>query len=398
MLDFFFDLEVRTLLMVLFAGNFVSVGLICAFYYATDTGRDWSSSWRLFLAKSFQCVGFLLLAARGAVPDILSVNLGNTLAFIGFYNEAVAMLRILNEAGRVRALLVPILAVCVLGFNFLEFVYPDSSLRVASASICIILIYALPCLRLFISPNSGRFKQWVGVMSLCVLVMLFPRAIYALTTETSLLSNTYIQTMTFLAMALQLVFSLPAYLLLIKEDTDQLIASMATTDMLTGLSNRYSFLDAAQRMFLRSRINGQSIAVLFIDIDYFKTINDAHGHAFGDQVLVSLGRTIRECLRPTDLSCRYGGDEFVVLLHDADASSATLAAERIRSLVAMLSFPDSADFHFTLSVGVADGVPSEDDSLDLFIGRADSALYVAKRSGRDRISQYDPVSAFLSDI
>ncbi len=299
MLDYLLNLDVRTLMMVLVYGNFVSVGLICAFYYATDMGRDWSSCRPLFLAKAYQAVGFLLLASRGRTLELLSVNMGNTITFIGFYYEALAMFRIVHEPKRSKIYLQSILALCVLGFNFLEFIRPDSSFRVVTASICIVLIFATPCLRLFTSANSSRFKQWVGVMYLCFLVMLFPRAIYAMTTETSLLSNTYIQSMTFLAMALLLVFGLPAYLLLIKEDTDQIIASMATTDMLTGLSNRYSFLDAAQRVFLRSRISGGSLAVLFLDIDFFKTINDTYGHSFGDRVLASVGRMINETLHAT---------------------------------------------------------------------------------------------------
>lgn len=398
MLDFFLNLDVRTLLIVLFAGNMVSVGLISAFYYTANTGRDWANSRHLFLAKAFMGFGFFLMLERNFVPPLISVNLGNTINFIGFYYEAVSMLRILNETHLVRKYLMPISALGILGFNFIELLYPDTSLRVASASICLILILSMPCARLFVSPNSGKFKRWVGVMYLCILVMLFPRTVYALTTDMNLFTNAYIQTLTFLAMTLQLVFSLPAFLLLIKEDTDQIIARMATTDMLTGLPNRYSFLDSAQRVFLRSRFNSGSVAVLFLDIDFFKSINDKYGHSFGDTVLAAVGRSIRECLRPTDLSCRYGGEEFVVLLHDADANSGVIVAERIRSAVAALSFSEFPEFRFTLSVGVADGVPADGDSVDLFIGRADSALYVAKRSGRDRVVEYDPVSAFASDI
>lgn len=398
MLDFFLNLDVRTLLLVLFSGNLASVALICAFYYATDGGRDWSSCRHLLLAKGFQAAAYLLLLSREFMLPLLSVNLGNTFLFIGFYYEAVAMLRVLNETKQSRSYLLSVLGFCVVGFNVLEFLYPNSSLRVALASVCALLILAYPCLRLFISANSGKFKQWVGVMYLCFLVMLFPRTVYALTTEMSILSNSYIQTMTFLAMVLLLVFSLPAYLLLIKEETDQIISNMATTDALTGLLNRYSFLDSAQRVFLRSRMSGSTVSILFLDIDFFKTVNEAYGHSFGDMLLGALGRVINECLRPTDLACRYGGEEFVIFLHDSDVNGAVVVAERIQSAVADLTFSGDPDFRFTLSIGVVDGVPAEGDSLDLFIGRADSALYMAKRAGRDRIVEYDPVSAFVSDI
>ena len=398
MLNFFLNLDVRTLILVLFCGNLASVGLICAFYYATDSGRDWTGCRHLLLAKAFQSAAYLLLLSRGFVPTLLSVNLGNSFLFIGFYYEAIAMLRILNETKQSKVYLQTVLALCIVGFNCIEFFYPDSSLRVAFSSICALLILALPCLRLFISSNSGKFKQWVGVMYLCFLVMLFPRIIYALTTKMSLLSNSSIQTMTFLALVLLLVFCLPAYLFLIKEDTDQIIANMGTTDSLTGLANRQSFLEAAQRVFLRSQMNERILSILFIDIDFFKTINDTYGYSFGDKLLAALGRSIDECLRPTDLSGRYGGEEFVILLHDTDISDAVATANCIRNTVGTLSFPENPDFRFTLSIGVVDGTPAPDDSLDLFIGRADSALYMAKRAGRDRVVEYDPVTAFASDI
>ncbi len=397
MLDFFLNLDVRTLVMVLFYGNLVSVGLISAYYYTTETGRDWTSCRPLFLAKIFQACGFFLMLQRELISPLLSVNLGNSLALVGFYYEATGMLRILNE-NRLLRVLQPLAALAILAFNAAEFLYPDTSVRVAAASLCILLILTMPCLRLFISGNSGSFKRWVGVMYLCMLVLLVPRAVSAMLTEMSLFTTSYVQSLVFVAMVLQLVFSLPAFLLLIKEDTDKIIASMATTDMLTGLPNRYAFLDAAQRVFLRSCINGNPVAVLFIDIDFFKDINDTHGHAFGDRVLAELGRSIRDCLRPTDISCRYGGEEFVLLLHDADNSTAMLVAERLRTHVSGIVFPEKPEVRFALSIGIAGGVPSEGEGLDLFIGRADSALYMAKRAGRNRIVEYDPVSAFVSDI
>lgn len=398
MLDFFLNLDVRAFILVLFSGNLVSVGLICAFYYTTATGRSWESSRPLFFAKAYLGCGFFLMMQREFIPPLLSVNLGNTLAFLGFYYEAVAILRLLNETPLVRRVLQPLAVLSILGFNFTEFITQDTSLRVASASIGILLILCMPCVRLFISKNSGSFKRWVGSMYLFLLVLLIPRTVYALTSSMSLFSTSYVQTLMFLAMTLQLIFSLPAFLLLIKEDTDRIIAGMATTDMLTGLPNRYAFLDAAQRMFLRSRIGKSSVAVLFIDIDFFKAINDAHGHAFGDKVLAELGRSITDCLRPTDIPCRYGGEEFVLLLHDADSSSAVIVAERIRTHVSGIVFAEKPGVQFTLSIGIVGGVPGEEDSLDLFISRADSALYMAKRAGRDRIVEYDPVSALVSDI
>ncbi len=390
MLDLFFNLDVRTLFMILFSGNLVSVGLICAFYWTAKTGRSWSSSRNLLLAKIFLAAGFFLMLLRDRIPPLFSVNLGNTLSLIGFYHEALAMSGILKETARAAVFLRRTLVVCLVGFNGFEFASHSPSLRVVCASLGIFLILFMPCLRLFISPNSSLFKRLVGVLYLCVLVVLIPRALYGLTSDVHVFSGGYIQTLTHLAMASQLVFSLPAFLLLTKEDTDQVIEGMATTDMLTGLPNRYSFLDAAQRVFTRGGMSGDSVAILFMDVDFFKNINDTYGHNFGDNVLVSFGRAIRGCLRPADLCCRYGGEEFVVLLHKAETDVAVLVAERIRDAASKLSFSESPGFRFTLSAGVAAGVPGGADNLDLFISRADAALYSAKRNGRNRVTTYRP--------
>ncbi len=390
MLDLLFNLDARTLLMVLFYGNAVSVGLISAFYLTVTGGaeRSWAAIRPLFFAKLFQAAGYFFMMQREFIHPLLSVNLGNSLAFAGFAYEGFATFRILKEDSQAKRWLRTALVLSILGFNAFEFLYADPSVRVAVASVCVPLLLFLPCLRLFISPNSSRFKRCAGVMYLGVVIMMIPRAISAMTGDVSLFTNNYVQVLTFLAMVLQLVFGLPAYLLLNKEESDRMIAVMASTDMLTGLSNRYSFLDTAHRVFTRNRVNGSPIAILFIDIDHFKSINDTYGHAFGDAVLAALGRAINESLRPTDLACRYGGEEFVVLLQQAEMSVALKVAERVRGAACRLSFPQEPNFTFTLSVGVAAEMPSDRDTLELFISHADTALYTAKRTGRDRVVEF----------
>lgn len=398
MIESLLTLDVRTLVAVLFLGNAISVGLIFAYYWRGRRDRDSRISDHYLPAKACQAAAYALLMSRGVLPDVVSVNLGNTLLLFGFYLEAIAMLATIQENGFSEKLLGGIAAVCIVAFNVMEFVRPDSSLRVAVASLCVFLILVIPCIRLFISKNSTSFKRLVGVFYMFFLVLQLPRAFYALAGDTSVLANSPIQALTFLALVLLLIFSLPAYLLLMKERTDKIIAAMASTDFLTGLSNRYFFLEAAERAFARLKVDGKSVAVLFMDIDYFKNVNDTYGHSFGDAVLVALGRVVRECVRPTDLTCRYGGEEFVVLLPDANKFHAFKVADRIRRVIAKAEFPDNPDFSFRVSVGVTDGIPERDDSLELFINRADSALYTAKRSGRDQVVEYDPVSTFLSDI
>jgi diguanylate cyclase (GGDEF)-like protein/PAS domain S-box-containing protein len=158
---------------------------------------------------------------------------------------------------------------------------------------------------------------------------------------------------------------------------------MALTDALTGLASRRHFLAEAERELSRAR-RGHALSLLMIDVDHFKSINDTHGHAAGDRVLVELGRTLHAVLREADLAGRLGGEEFGVLLPDADATLALAVAERARSALAAAKVPldPGGTLGFTSSVGVATLEPGDGDAATL-IARADAALYAAKRAGRN---------------
>ncbi|MFN2382297.1 MAG: diguanylate cyclase [Guyparkeria sp.] len=165
------------------------------------------------------------------------------------------------------------------------------------------------------------------------------------------------------------------------------LESMATTDRLTGASNREALeilFEQAQKL---ARRNGQSISLINLDIDHFKTINDNHGHQAGDRVLRELVETVSSQIRETDTLCRWGGDEFLILLPDADTEDARCSAERIREAVGRRNRLPEGGEALTISQGVAQYRP--DESLDSLVNRADQALYEAKRLGRDRVNMAD---------
>lgn len=150
------------------------------------------------------------------------------------------------------------------------------------------------------------------------------------------------------------------------------------TDALTGLGNRRR-LDEA--MELAARRTDRRLAVLMIDVDRFKDVNDDLGHEFGDRVLREVAATIAASARESDVTCRPGGDEFVMLLDDADADTATAVADRLRTAIAGLRWPDDRA-SVTVSIGMSAGVSADVDDL---VRAADAALLDAKRSGRDRL-------------
>jgi two-component system cell cycle response regulator len=161
-------------------------------------------------------------------------------------------------------------------------------------------------------------------------------------------------------------------------------SEMSMTDALTGLLNRYGLQRALQRELSEARRYTRPLSCLLLDIDYFKSVNDTHGHAAGDAALVQAARVLTESVRGSDVVCRYGGEEFLVLAPETDARGARALAEKMRLAVSARLFGDGGRaFTLTLSAGVAELRPGE--SGNDMIARADLALYQAKQRGRDRV-------------
>lgn len=162
-------------------------------------------------------------------------------------------------------------------------------------------------------------------------------------------------------------------------------------DALTGLLNRRALAPLLRRQVGRLRRYGETYAVLMVDVDHFKKINDSFGHAVGDAALVDLARLMREAARDVDHIVRMGGEEFCLLLPHTDLEGALKLGSRLRELVSEAD-NESACVPMTVSVGVA-VAQSAEEPADAVIARADAALYRAKANGRDRVVLADPPPA-----
>jgi two-component system, cell cycle response regulator len=162
---------------------------------------------------------------------------------------------------------------------------------------------------------------------------------------------------------------------------------MTTTDAMTRLKMKHYFYTVLLERMGEAAVSRKPLSVIMIDIDFFKKVNDTHGHSCGDAVLKQVARVIQASVRGNDLAARYGGEEFCLLLADADEERARQAAERVRSSVASMSTSyEGRSLAVTISLGVAQYDPSRDLSGKSLIDRADHALYASKLEGRNRVS------------
>ncbi|QJB56936.1 sensor domain-containing diguanylate cyclase [Pseudodesulfovibrio sp. zrk46] len=162
---------------------------------------------------------------------------------------------------------------------------------------------------------------------------------------------------------------------------------LARTDSLTSLWNRGYFMELANREVARCLRSGAPLSLLIVDVDYFKAVNDTYGHDVGDQALISLAKTLRTSVREVDVVGRHGGEEFVVLLPDANQEEAAVVSERIAEAVRR-NIVECNDLKVPLTVSIGMASLQRGDDLDSILKFADIALYAAKKKGRDRVEVY----------
>jgi diguanylate cyclase (GGDEF)-like protein len=262
-----------------------------------------------------------------------------------------------------------------------------------AASALLQLVAALLALRTM--PHSGPYRYpWIA-LSLALMLMV-ERRVHPLLHFHDGLADLVDALLALLISAL-IVFSLlglDRLLRTIRTNQEQL-TRLATTDALTGLANRRHLLAELEKELRRTGRSGRPLSVLMIDLDRFKGINDRHGHAIGDAVLVAVAARCQARLRAIDLCGRVGGEEFVVLLPEADARGATNTAERLCADLAGTPIDTTiGPLRVTISIGVATHQPQDpqpDEATDedvtlraqLLLQRADDALYRAKAGGRN---------------
>ena len=173
------------------------------------------------------------------------------------------------------------------------------------------------------------------------------------------------------------------------------LVRLATTDALTQANNRRHALELARQELFRQQRTGRPLALLVLDLDHFKAVNDTYGHATGDAVLIGVSTACREALRSMDIFGRLGGEEFIIVLPETDETQAITSSERLRTRISALEIAAAtSSIHITASIGIAVATSTKTADADAILAqllrRADTALYAAKSGGRDRCVVWHP--------
>jgi diguanylate cyclase (GGDEF)-like protein len=337
----------------------------------------WAGAGLLAFSSTF------LFGGRGVLPDLLSVVGANLFLLAGVALFQLGLQRFfgLPLSWRLWALVLLLLAPALAWFTLAS---PDFNARVVLVNaVWATLQLSMAWLVWRRGPEvfSTRYTVVVLLLHAGVIVLRFLTALLPLPDE-GLLEPTRVQTVYIAANAMLILAFGLGLILMAGDRLRENFEHSASHDSLTNALNRRSLIEACERELERCRRHGHRMALLMLDLDHFKTINDTYGHMTGDQVLISFVARVRDQLRRPDQLGRFGGEEFILLLPDTPPESALVVAERIRTAVARASDGLPA---ITVSIGVTSNRPDEAD-IDELLARADRALYMAKTGGRNRIA------------
>lgn len=337
-------------------------------------------------------IGFTLIALRDQVPAWAVIALGATSLAASFSCMAIALRSFYGLPERRMHLCVITVMVGVAAVWFTYF-SPHLQARIIVVHVLLAILIGSGARAVFRRGGPrGRVPRITGALFALVTVLVLVRAgLEALwpIARDQLLSATPINFASIGGLLLLPVLATVGFLLMCAESAQVQLERMARVDYLTGIYNRRAIDDLATRAISAARRHGIPLAIMIVDVDHFKLVNDRHGHECGDNVLVEVVRRMREILRNEDLIGRQGGEEFVVVMPDIDLASAKGAAERLRrgfsdTPMAIHDGDQPIELPLTISIGVA-ALEASDQQFSHLLRRADRAMYAAKTGGRNRV-------------
>ncbi|TFW15528.1 GGDEF domain-containing protein [Duganella callida] len=381
-------MDIRTLLLALALGN---LSLCAALFFfeqggsanATGPAPRRHLSWGH--AKLCQAVAWTLLYFRGVLPDFLTIPLANAILFAGFALDAAALWEL---AGRRvwRRYLLPALGAAVGVYTAGWLLQFGAGARTAIASVAAGFFFVSGIAALGRGWRAGTpLRRYLLLLMLVLTVMVVARGLRGLTPDGA---SPLLAQLGVAALYLMMLANAFGYLLLVREQAQSELARLEVVDPLTDVPNRRGFYQALTPWIALARRPGMPAALIVMNLDQFKRVNDNYGHPAGDMVLKAMVDICKKQLRDSDQMGRLGGAEFAILLPRTGQADAVMVAERIRSAIAALPVKAEAEkaiISMTASLGVT-VIRAEDSTVSLF-KRADEALQAAKLAGRNRVME-----------
>jgi diguanylate cyclase (GGDEF)-like protein len=379
--------DARTLVLTLALGNLA----LCAALFFHDTDNRQRGALATFtLARQFQGVAWLLLYFRGVLPETLAGPVAGVVLFAGVALDAGALWERTGRTGW-RRMLLPALGLAVAAWLACHVAGVDAGVRVAAGSAIVGAFYLAGAAALGLGWRTATMLRRFLAVALAVLgLAIAVRGLLATVPQGGAGGGpAQLPGIGYLACYLAMLVGAAGYLLLAREALQGQLARLEMVDALTDVPNRRGFYGALAPWLALARRPGTPTALLILNLDGFKRVNDHYGHAVGDRVLQAMVAACRRQLRDSDLMGRLGGAEFAIQLPRTTLADAVVVAERIRaSIEADPVKAERAVIALTASVGVTT-IRADDSTVSLF-KRADEALQAAKLRGRNQVVAASP--------
>ena len=334
--------------------------------------------WASALALMF--VAGLLAAKRDALPTLITINVASALLWAGSYVCYAGSRMFFELPVRHRPWVVVLVLLMAVQVWFTQ-VAPDYRVRMVLTTGLTGSISALHGWLILRQPSMSLARGMAGLVMVMLTALQATRLMTAFDSpaQADFFGDDPWQAIYLTGLSLSVLLFAISMVLMASDRLRAALEHLASRDSLTNALTRRHITAACHAELERCRRNGRRMALLIMDLDHFKAINDTHGHQAGDAVLVWFVNRVRSVLRPADQLGRFGGEEFVALLPEVSHQEACVVAERIRA-IAQLDAP-VASCSVSIGIAVSHG---PDETVDLLLARADTALYLAKAKGRNR--------------
>lgn len=380
-------LDIPTLSFISLILHLMSAMMMLGLYLAMRSARGVLAS----IASNLCCVvGFTLLQTHSLWESQVNVLVGSLFVSVGAALAFVAVLQFLERPRSDYRLLVPAAALLLIEIIFYIVYGADFSAITMLGCSMRALVMAGAGWQLFrhadlqLRPASTFSAIFHGVWAIVLMI----RVGWWIVNQYGGIAADPTCSFGLLARIILTFVITPCYFWMIMRRMDHELMRQARQDPLTGIANRRTMWDVGERLVAVALKNRRGLGLLMIDVDHFKAINDRFGHGAGDRLLIAIAQTLADTVRRGDILARIGGEEFLVLLPNSDATEMMMIAERLRAAITALEVPiaEQRPVHCTISIGCSllerDGSCWED-----IVGAADRALYRAKHQGRNRVEE-----------